>query len=96
LQQNSLLNRTGNFCEGNREFVRENREFERGELQSDFRMTFSEGAGTSNVCPAPNRAVALDLSARLPLSLMLEALAFHLHAWFSANLRALPKILGIR
>jgi hypothetical protein len=27
---------------GNREFVRENREFEPGVVQSDFRMTFSE------------------------------------------------------
>ena len=30
---------------GNREFVRENREFEPGGVQSDFRMTFSEGTG---------------------------------------------------
>jgi hypothetical protein len=29
----------------NREFVRENREFEPGVVQSDFRMTFSEETG---------------------------------------------------
>jgi hypothetical protein len=80
LQQNSLLNRTGNFCEGTGNFVRENREFERGEVQN-FRMMFSEG--TSNVCPAPNHAVALDLSARLPPSLMLGRPLSIYTPWFA-------------
>jgi hypothetical protein len=35
------------FLQRNREFVRENREFEPGVVQSDFRMTFSEGTPQS-------------------------------------------------
>jgi len=70
----------------NREFLRRNREFctreqgERGEVQN-FRMMFSEG--TSNVCPAPNHAVALDLSARLPPSLMLGRPLSIYTPWFA-------------
>jgi 3',5'-cyclic-AMP phosphodiesterase len=36
----------------------------------------------ATICPAPNHAVALDLEARQPPSLMVEPPAFHLHAWF--------------
>jgi 3',5'-cyclic-AMP phosphodiesterase len=37
----------------------------------------------ATICPSPNHAVALDLAAHLPPSLMLEPPALHLHAWFS-------------
>jgi 3',5'-cyclic AMP phosphodiesterase CpdA len=36
----------------------------------------------ATICPAPNHAVALDLDALQPPSLMVEPPAFHLHAWF--------------
>jgi 3',5'-cyclic-AMP phosphodiesterase len=43
--------------------------------------TLFAGIATT-VCPAPNHAVALDLSERWPPALKLEPPAFHLHAWF--------------
>jgi hypothetical protein len=36
----------------------------------------------ATICPAPNYAVALDLVAQLPPSLLVEPPAFHVHAWF--------------
>ena len=47
------------------------------------RATLTTFAGVAaTICPAPNHAVALDLDAHLPPSLMVEPPAFHLHAWF--------------
>jgi len=40
------------------------------------------GGIAATICPAPSHAVALDLDARYPPSLMLEPPAFHLHLWF--------------
>lgn len=37
----------------------------------------------ATICPAPNHAVALDLEAQYPPSLIVEPPAFHLHAWFA-------------
>src|SRR5262249_3958165 len=39
----------------------------------------------ATICPAPNHAVALDLAAQLPPSLLVEPPAFHLHAWFEGQ-----------
>jgi 3',5'-cyclic AMP phosphodiesterase CpdA len=50
------------------------------------RTTLTTFAGiAATICPAPNHAVALDLDARLPPSLMVEPPAFHLHAWFAGD-----------
>jgi 3',5'-cyclic-AMP phosphodiesterase len=45
-------------------------------------VTMFAGIATT-ICPAPNYAVALDLIAQLPPSLLVEPPAFHLHAWFA-------------
>lgn len=37
----------------------------------------------ATICPAPNHAVALDLTGRLPPSFRIEPPAFHLHTWFA-------------
>jgi 3',5'-cyclic AMP phosphodiesterase CpdA len=37
----------------------------------------------ATICPAPNHAVALDLEARCPPSLMVEPPAFYVHTWFA-------------
>lgn len=48
------------------------------------RATTTSFAGvTASICPAPNHAVALDLTGRLPPSLRIEPPAFHLHTWFA-------------
>ena len=48
------------------------------------RATLTTFAGVAaTICPAPNHAVALDLDAALPPSLMIEPPAFHLHVWFA-------------
>jgi 3',5'-cyclic-AMP phosphodiesterase len=39
----------------------------------------------ATICPAPNHAVALDLSESYPPSLMVEPPAFHVHAWFAGG-----------
>jgi len=50
------------------------------------RAVLTRFAGVAaTICPAPNHAVALDLDARLPPSLMVEPPAFHLHAWFAGE-----------
>ncbi len=50
------------------------------------RATMAMLAGmAATICPAPNYAVALDLVARLPPSLLVEPPAFHLHAWFAGD-----------
>jgi 3',5'-cyclic-AMP phosphodiesterase len=45
--------------------------------------SFADIAAT--ICPAPNHAVALDLVAARPPSLILEPPAFHLHAWYDGK-----------
>jgi Icc protein len=37
----------------------------------------------ATICPAPNHAVALDLSEQYPPSLTVEPPGFHVHAWFA-------------
>lgn len=50
------------------------------------RATLTVFAGiAATICPAPNHAVALDLDARLPPSLVIEPPAFHLHTWFPGD-----------
>jgi 3',5'-cyclic AMP phosphodiesterase CpdA len=47
------------------------------------RATLTQFANVpATICPAPNHAVALDLSESMPPSLKVEPPAFHLHAWF--------------
>lgn len=46
------------------------------------RATATRFAGVSaTICPAPNHAVALDLTGGLPPSFNIEPPAFHLHVW---------------
>jgi len=50
------------------------------------RATLTTFAGVAaTICPALNHAVALDLDARLPPSLMIEPPAFHVHVWFAGD-----------
>jgi len=48
------------------------------------RATLTMFAGVpATICPAPNHAVALDLTGQIPPSFVIEPPAFHLHAWFA-------------
>ncbi|MFZ5739114.1 MAG: phosphodiesterase [Pseudomonadota bacterium] len=50
------------------------------------RATTTAFAGTvATICPAPNHAVALDLSEQFAPSFRIEPPAFHLHAWFEGG-----------
>src|SRR5262249_46010597 len=50
------------------------------------RAVLTQFAGiAATIAPVPNHAVALDLAAALPPSLMVEPPAFHLHAWFAGS-----------
>jgi 3',5'-cyclic AMP phosphodiesterase CpdA len=52
-----------------------------GHVHRATTTTFAGIAAT--ICPAPNHAVALDLTGHAPPSFMIEPPAFHLHAWFA-------------
>jgi 3',5'-cyclic AMP phosphodiesterase CpdA len=60
------------------------------------RSTHTLFAGVpTNICPAPNHAVALDLCGALPPSLKVEPPGLHLHAWDRVNKRLITHLVPI-